>query len=192
MVSGQFPPAKTRRCKMKASTCILISSLFFLPAVSQANSKPYIWRGVQVHQSTPDDVKKALGEPAQEYREQLLYENQVFDPADPNGQHIRLSTVVLNIGVKGVIESIFMSPEWGITDKDFRPFFGKGKRMSYRKFLSTKGDVKVGAGTRPNEKLHYVDLDSPCELFEQSQVLFIYQRQDVVSGNFLVQFIVFY
>ncbi len=177
---------------MKINACILISFLLFATGLAQANSKPYVWRGVQVHQSTREDVKKALGEPTQEYKEQLLYEKQVFDPNDPNGQHIRLSTVVLNIGVKGVVESVFMSPEWGTTDKEFRPFFGKGKRMSYRKYLSTKGNVKVGAGTRPNEKLHYVDLDSPCELFVQSQVLFIYQRQDVVSGNFLVQFIVFY
>ena len=178
--------------KLKADILILAGCLFVFPGVAQANSAPYVWRGVQAHHSTPEDVKRALGKPTQEYREQLLYEKQVFDPADPNGKHIRLSTVVLNIGVKGVIESVFISPEWGTTDKDFRPFFGKGRRMSYRKFLATMGEVKVGAGTRPNEKLHYVSLDSPCEQFDQSRVFFIYQRQDVVSGNFLVQFIVFY
>jgi len=177
---------------MKALIFIVASCLMVVPGFAQSASQPYIWRGVQTRNSTAEDVKKALGTPTQEYREQLLYEKQVFDPADPNGKHIRLSTVVLNIGIKGVIESVFISPEWGTTDRDFRPFFGKGKKMSYRKFLASRGEVKVGAGTRPNEKLHYVSLDSPCELFDQSQVLFIYQRQDVVSGNFLVQFIVFY
>jgi len=152
----------------------------------------YSWRGIQLHKSTADDVKKALGAPAREYREQLLYENQVFDPADANGQNVRLNTAILNIGVKGTIESIFLSPEWGTTDQDLRPFFGKGKRMNYRKFLATLGEIKIGAGTRPDEKLHYIDLDSPCEDFPQQRVLLLYQRRDVVSGNYLVQFVLFY
>lgn len=176
---------------MKATATLLATLLAVLWAAA-ALSGSYGWRGIRVHESTVNDVKKALGKPTQEYREQILYENQLFDPNDPNGQLIKLNTVVLNVGVKGTIESVFLSPEWGTTDQDFRPFFGKGKRMSYRKFLSTMGEVRFGAGTRPNEKLHYVDLDAPCEFFPQSRVLFIYQRQDVVSGNYLVQFILFY
>jgi hypothetical protein len=155
-------------------------------------AESYSWRGIQVQKATAEHVKKALGEPTTEYREQLLYENQIFDPADPNGQNVRLNTIVLNIGVKGIVESIFMSPEWGTTDQDVRSFFGNGKKSIYRKFLAAMGDVKVGAGTRPNEKLHYVDLDSPCEVFAQSRVLMLYHRQDVVSGNYLLQFILFY
>ena len=152
----------------------------------------YNWRGIQLHKSTVEDVKKVLGTPDREYREQLLYDNQVFDPADTNGQNVRLNTVILNIGVKGTIESIFLSPEWGTTDQDLRPFFGKGTRMTYRKFLASLGEIKIGAGTRPNEKLHYIDLDSLCENFPQQGVLLLYQRRDVVSGNYLVQFVLFY
>lgn len=177
---------------MTAAAALLISLPIILSAVVEGATSTYSWRGIRVHESRVHDVKKALGEPAQEYREQLLYENQVFDPADANGQKVRLNTVILNFGVKGVIESIFLSPEWGTTDEDVRPFFGKGKKMTYRKFLSTMGEVKIGAGTRPDEKLHYVDLDSPCEVFLQTRVLLLYHRQDVVSGNYLLQLIIFY
>jgi hypothetical protein len=165
---------------------LLLSCLMLIGAAPRA-PESYSWRGIQPHKSTVDDVKKALGTPAREYREQLLYESQVFDPADANGQNVRLNTVILNIGVKGTIESIFLSPEWGTTDQDLRPFFGKGKRMTY-----SLGEIKVGAGTRPDEKLHYVDLDAPCEMFPQYRILLIYQRQDVVSGNYLIQFVLFY
>ena len=175
---------------MKAAALLL--SCFMLMGAAARPQESYIWRGIQLQKSTVDDAKKALGTPAREYREQLLYENQVFDPADANGQTVRLNTVILNIGVKGTIESIFLSPEWGTTDQDLRPFFGKGKRMTYRKFLASLGEIKIGAGTRPDEKLHYVDLDAPCEVFPQYRILLLYQRQDVVSGNYLVQFVLFY
>lgn len=171
---------------------VLLLSCFMLLGAAARPPESYNWRGIRLHNSTVDDAKKALGTPAREYREQLLYENQVFDPADANGQNVRLNTAILNIGVKGTIESIFLSPEWGTTDQDLRPFFGKGKRMTYRKFLATLGEIKIGAGTRPDEKLHYVDLDSPCEFFPQYRILLLYQRQDVVSGNYLVQFILFF
>jgi hypothetical protein len=161
-------------------------------AADRSGETTYAWRGIQARKATVETVKKALGEPTTEYREQLLYDNQVFDPADPNGQNVRLATVVLNIGVNGLVDSIFISPEWGTTDQDVRPFFGKGKKTTYKKFLASMGEVKIGAGTRPNEKLHYVDLDSPCEVFPQSRVLMLYHRQDVVSGNYLLQFILFY
>ena len=175
---------------MKAA--LLLLSCFMLMGAAARPPESYSWRGIQLQKSTVDDAKRALGTPAREYREQLLYENQVFDPADANGQNVRLNTAILNIGVKGTIESIFLSPEWGTTDQDLRPFFGKGKRMTYRKFLATLGEIKIGAGTRPDEKLHYVDLDAPCEVFSQNRILLLYQRQDVVSGNYLVQFVLFY
>ena len=170
----------------------LLISCFMLMGAAPLSPRPYNWRGIQLHKSTAEEVKKALGTPAREYREQLLYENQVFEPADANGQNVRLNTVILNIGVQGTIESIFLSPEWGTTDQDLRSFFGPGKKMTYRKFLATLGEIKIGAGTRPNEKLHYIDLDSPCEDFPQHRVLFLYQLRDVVSGNYLVQFVLFY
>jgi hypothetical protein len=170
---------------------LLISCLITLGAADRS-LESYSWRGIQLRKSTAEDAKKTLGAPAREYREQLLYENQVFDPGDANGQNVRLNTVILNIGIKGTVDWIFLSPEWGTTDQDLRPFFGKGKRMTYRKFLSTFGEVKIGAGTRPDEKLHYIDLDSPCEVFPQNRILLLYHRQDVVSGNYLLQFIVFY
>ena len=170
----------------------LLLSWSMTVAAAERPPESYSWRGIQMHKSNAEDVKKVLGAPAREYREQLLYENQVFDPGDANGQNIRLNTVILNIGIKGTIESIFLSPEWGSTDQDLRPFFGKGKRMNYRKFLSSFGEIKMGAGTKPDEKLHYIDLDSPCEVFPQNRILLLYQRQDVVSGNYLVQFILFY
>ncbi|OGQ80518.1 MAG: hypothetical protein A3F90_16650 [Deltaproteobacteria bacterium RIFCSPLOWO2_12_FULL_60_19] len=177
---------------MKATALPLMGALMIFSAVAQAASSGYDWRGIRVHQSTVNDVKKALGEPTREYREQLLYEDQVFDPAGPDAGQIRLSTVVLNVGAKGMIESVFLSPEWGTTDRELRPFFGNGRKMTYRQFLSTMGEVKVGAGTRPDEKLHYIGLESYCELFPQSRVLFLYQQEDVVSGNYLVQFVLFY
>ena len=175
---------------MKAAA-VLISCFMLMGAAPRA-PEPYNWRGIQLHKATVEDAKRALGTPAREYREQLLYENQVFDPGDANGQNVRLNTVILNIGGKGTIESIFLSPEWGTTDQDLRSFFGAGKKMTYRKFLATLGEIKIGAGTRPDEKLHYIDLDSPCEDFPQKRVLLLYHRQDVVSGNYLVQFVLFY
>jgi hypothetical protein len=193
MVSSQLSSFKTQRAKMKTvKVAVLLLSCLITAAAAGRAPELYTWRGIQLHKSTADDVKRALGSPAREYREQLLYENQVFDPADANGQNVRLNTVILNIGVKGTIESIFLSPEWGTTDQDVRTFFGKGKRMNYGKFLSTLGEVKVGAGTRPDEKLHYIDVESPCEVFPQKRVLLLYHRQDVVSGNYLLQFILFY
>jgi hypothetical protein len=171
---------------------VLLLTCFMLMGAAPRAPENYNWRGIQLQKSTVDDVKKALGTPDREYREQLLYDNQVFDPADANGQNVRLNTVILNIGVKGTIESIFLSPEWGTTDQDLRPFFGKGKRMAYRKFLATLGEIRIGAGTKPNEKLHYIDLDAPCEVFPEHRILLLYQRQDVVSGNYLVQFVLFY
>jgi hypothetical protein len=173
---------------------VLFPVIVFLLVFSSisAAAKPYNWRALKVGQSTVKDAKKLLGEPHQEYREQFLYEKQFLDPGDPNAQPVRLDTVVLNIGAKGVIESVFLFPEWGITDEQLRPIFGKGQMMTYRKFLSSMGEVKIGAGTRPDEKLHYVSLDAPCEVFSQYRVLVLYSRQDVVTGNYLVQLILFY
>ena len=133
-----------------------------------------------------------LGEPSQGYRDQLLYENQLFDSGEPDGQPIRLSTVVLNLGIKGVIESIFLFPEWGTTDEQLKPIFGKGQRTTYRKFLSSMGEVKIGAGTRPDEKLHFLELDAACEAYPQLRILTVYGQQDVVTGNYLVRLILFY
>ncbi|MDH3445306.1 MAG: hypothetical protein OEN50_15380 [Deltaproteobacteria bacterium] len=170
----------------------LAAVVLLLVGINEKVAGSYSWRGIRVHKSTVGDVKKALGEPTLEYREQLLYENQVFDPAHVNGQRVKLSTVVLNVAPNGSIESVFLSPEWGTTDQELRSFFGKGRKMTYKKFLATTGEVRIGAGTRPNEKLHYIDLDSPCEVFSESRVLLLYQRRDVVSGDYLVQLILFY
>ena len=166
--------------------------VFFIASAGAAEAPSYSWRGIHVRQATASDVKKIVGDPTQEYREQLLYENQLFDPNDPNGQSIRLITIVVNIGVKGAVESIFLSPEYGTTDEQLRPFLGKGQKMTYEKFLATFGQVKVGAGTKPDEKLHYIALDAPCEFFPKSRALALYTRQDVVSGGYLVQFLLFY
>lgn len=167
--------------------------LLLVLSTAHAAEKAYLWRGLRVQHATIKEVKKVLGEPSQEYREQLLYENLLFDPADPNGEQIRLNTAVLNVGAKGTVESIFLSPEWGTTDEQLRPLLGEGKKMRYGKFLlSTLGEVKIGAGTRPNEKLHYVDLNAPCEVYPESRILVLYIHQDVVSGNYLVQFVLFY
>lgn len=171
---------------------LLLGAFFLLVSTAPAAEKAYRWRGLRAQHSTVKETKKVLGEPTQDYREQLLYESLLFDPDDPSGQQIRLNTAVLNVGVKGVIESIFLSPEWGTTDEQLRPVLGKGRKMSYRKFLSSFGEVKIGAGTRPNEKLHYIDLDAPCEVYSESRIVVLYSRQDVVTGNYLVQFVLFY
>ena len=176
---------------MKSIFFLLIVLLFVL-STAHAAEKAYRWRGLRVQHSTIKEVKKVLGEPAQEYREQLLYENLLFDPADANGEQIKLNTAVFNVGAKGVIESIFLSPEWGTTDEQLRPLLGEGKKVRYGKFLSSMGEVKIGAGTRPNEKLHYIDLDAPCEVYPDSRILVLYSRQDVVTGHYLVQFVLFY
>lgn len=175
------------------ATALFLFFLFLPWPVAAAAEKSYHWRGLRVRQSTVQDVKGVLGEPAQEYREQLLYEKLSFDPQHPDGKDVRLDTVVFNINAKGIVESIFLSPEWGTTDEQLRPILGEGKKMRYGKFLlSTLGEVKVGAGTRPNEKLHYIDLDATCEFYPQSSILMLYIRQDVVTGHYLIQFVVFY
>jgi hypothetical protein len=94
--------------------------------------------------------------------------------------------------VKGEIDSIFLFPEYGTIDEQLRPLFGKGQKMSYRKFLASKGEIKVGAGTRPDEKLHYVDLDSPAEVYPQARILVVYGQQDVVTGGYMVKLVIFY
>lgn len=172
--------------------------LYLLLALLHAGAGPagasqlYDWRAVRVGSSSFNDIKKVLGEPSQEYGDQLLYENRHLDGGTASDQPLRLNTVVLNIGSKGVITSIFLFPEWGITDEQLRPIFGTGEKMSYQNFLSSMGEVKVGAGTRPNEKLHYVSLNAPCELFPQHRALAIYSQQDVVTGNYLVHLILFF
>lgn len=173
---------------------VLFSVIVFLLAFSSisAAAKPYNWRALKVGQSTVKDAKRLLGKPHQEYREQILYEKQLLESADPNAQPVRLDTLVLNLGAKGDIESIFLFPEWGTTDEQLRPIFGKGEKMTYRKFLSSMGKLKIGAGTRPDEKLHYVSLDAACEVFPQFRMLALYSREDVVTGNFLVQLVLFY
>ena len=174
------------------ATALFLFFLFLPWPVAAAAEKSYHWRGLRVRQSTVQDIKQALGEPSTEYREQLLYEKVSFDPMHPDVKDVRLDTVVFNISAKGVIESIFLSPEWGTTDEQLRPVLGEGRKMSYRKFLSTFGEIKIGAGTRPNEKLHYVDLDATCEVYAQSRILLMYIRQDVVTGHYLIQLVVFY
>lgn len=176
---------------MKKISSLLILLLLVL-SPGHAAEKSYYWRGLRVGKSTVKEVKKVLGEPLQEYKEQILYENQPFDPDDPNEQQLRLNTVVINVGAKGVIESIFLSPEWGTTEEQLRPFLGQGQKMSYRKFLSKFGEIKAGAGTRPDEKLHYVSLDAPSEVFSHHRLLVIYERQDVVTGSHLVKLMLFY
>lgn len=167
--------------------------IFFLVLSSTAAAKRmFDWRALRVGQSTTRDAKKLLGKPLQEYKEQLLSEKKQLDPGDPNGQPVRLDTMVLNLGSKGAIESIFLFPEWGTTGEQLRPLFGEGRKMKYKKFLSSIGKVKIGAGTRPDEKLHYINLDSLCEVYQKSRVLVIYSRQDVVTGNYLVHLILFY
>ncbi|MFQ5849878.1 MAG: hypothetical protein ACE5JU_04730 [Candidatus Binatia bacterium] len=175
---------------MKTLLALLIS-LVILPSTATA-ARTFNWRALRVGQSTAKDAKKVLGKPLQEYREQLLYEKKHLHSGDPKDQPIRLDTVVLNLGPKGIIESIFLFPEWGTTDEQLRLLFGKGRKMKYGKFLSSKGKVKIGAGTRPDEKLHYVNLDTPCEVYPKLRVLVVYSRQDVVTGNYLVQLILFY
>lgn len=163
-----------------------------ISAVVSAAAEPYQWRALRVGVSTTEEIKKILGDPTREYREQLLYENRVLYGSKPSDQPLRLNTVVLNIQAKGIVESIFLFPEWGSTDEQLWPIFGTGDKMSYQKFLSTMGQVKIGAGTRPNEKLHYISLDAPCELFSQYRALAIYSQQDLVTGNYLVQLILFF
>lgn len=170
-------------------TSLSLVVLLFAPADA---SQPFHWRALRTGLLTVKETKKLLGEPLHEYREQLIYEKQLLDPGDPNLPPIPLSTVVFNIGVKGGIESIFLFPEYGTTDEQLRPLFGKGQKMSYRKFLASMGEIKVGAGTRPDEKLHYVDLDSPAEVFPQPRILIVYGQQDVVTGGYLVKLVIFY
>ncbi|MFQ5950225.1 MAG: hypothetical protein ACE5J1_06020 [Nitrospiria bacterium] len=167
--------------------------IFFLVLSSPVPAKRiFDWRVLRVGQSTARDAKKLLGKALQEYKEQLIYEKKHLDSGDPNARPIGLDTAVINLGLKGVIESIFLFPEWGTTDKQLKPLFGEGRKMKYRKFLSSMGKVKIGAGTRPDEKLHYINLDSLCEVYQKHRILVIYSQQDVVTGNYLVRLILFY
>ena len=152
----------------------------------------YDWESLKVGVSTAADVKKVLGEPTHEYRDQLLYENQRLDVEDPSFPPVRLNTVVLNLDTDKKIESIFLFPLYGTTNKELRPLFGVGHRMPYRTFLSSMGEFKVGAGTRPDEKLHYIELNAPCEVYPQFRILVIYGIQDVVTGDDLIRLIVAY
>lgn len=152
----------------------------------------YNWRLLSVGKSTAADAKAVLGPPTHEYREQLLYEDQKLEADDPTVPSVRLDTVVLNLGSDQEVESIFLFPLYGTSHEELLPLFGTGQRMRYGEFLSSRGEFRVGAGTRPDEKLHYVDLNDLCEVYEKSRILVIYERQDVVTGSDLVRLIVFY
>lgn len=169
---------------------LLIFLLIWLHTATAARA--FDLQALQVGRSTSRDAKRVLGKPLQEYSEQLLYENQRLESGDPKDQPVRLDTVVLNLGPKGIIESIFLFPEYGTTDEHLRALFGKGKSMKYEEFLSSLGKVKIGAGTRPDEKLHYINLDAPCEVYPRSRVLVVYNREDLVTGHYLVHLILFY
>lgn len=144
------------------------------------------WKGLKIGVSSADDAQRVLGKPASVYPEYHL-----FTPIRIKSQ-LRPDTVVVNFNARGVIESMMIFPRWGLIDADIEEAFGQGQRMSYGAFLKQTGVTSFGAGTRPAEKLHYLPLGLPCEVYERKKILVLYDEREFTSGDQLVKLVIFY
>ncbi|MFQ5872248.1 MAG: hypothetical protein ACE5JL_00400 [Dehalococcoidia bacterium] len=160
---------------------VLLAIALFAPVVVAGE-----WKGLKMGVSTAEDAKRLLGKPTSVYPDYLLFSKvrikSVFNP----------DTIVVNLNTRGVIESLFIFPLWGLTDADIEETFGSGKRMTYGEFLEKSGIKSYGAGTRAVEKLHYMPLKLPCDAYAEKRLLVLYADRGFTSGDLLVKLIVFY
>jgi hypothetical protein len=144
------------------------------------------WEGVKPGVSTMAQLRERLGDPLAEYPDSAVFRGR------PGPQPIRIATVVAQLQPGGVVESLILFPEWGITNEDVREALGEGQTMTYAEFLRGTGRRVEGAGERPNTKLHYLNLDDRVEVFTRARVLVAYDDRDLSSGAEVVKLMLYY
>lgn len=158
-------------------------ALAILAAVSARGGE---WEGVRPGTSTVAQLRERLGDPLAEYPDAAVFKGRA------GNQPIRIATVVAQLRPGGVVDSLILFPEWGVTDEDVREALGKGQPMTYAEFLQATGRRVACAGERADTKLHYLNLYTLVELFAQEQVLVAYDDRDLSSGAEVVKLILYY
>ncbi len=145
--------------------------------------RPREWSGLRVGTTPLAEVRARFGTPLQETPEFVLY------PGDRLRAPLRTESVVINIDGRGVIESIFVFPAWGVVEGDLRALLGPGKTMPYAEYLAATGRSAQGAGTTVRGKLHYLPPDVPTESYAEMGMLVIYDS-DASGGQRLVKLVI--
>lgn len=144
------------------------------------------WEGVRPGVTPVTELRGRLGQPLAEYPDSVIFRG-------PRGaQPIRIATVVAQLRSGGVVDSLILFPEWGVTNEDVREVLGEGQVMTYAEFLNLTGRRVVGAGERPDTKLHYLSTDTQVEVFKKMRILVAYDERDLTSGADVVKLIVYY
>lgn len=144
------------------------------------------WNGLKVGVSNAAEAKRVLGKPVSEYPDSLLFSgSKIRSKLNPD-------TIVVNINQAGTIESIIIFPLWGTTEVEIHKVYGEGQIMTYEHFLKHTGRTHYGAGTRPEQKLHYVQLDNKCEFYNNRNVLVIYDQRELASEHDVVKLVVIF
>jgi len=144
------------------------------------------WAGLRTGVSTDRDAVARFGPPLSAYPDYLLFRGErVTSGLNPD-------TVVVNLTPHKTIESLIIFPGWGVTDEEVRKEFGPGTLVSYGEFLQKTGRMRVGGGTRADQKLHYLQPDDRCEWYERLGILVVYDARDLASGHEVVKLILVY
>ncbi|MBI2877803.1 MAG: hypothetical protein HYY20_13090 [Candidatus Tectomicrobia bacterium] len=144
------------------------------------------WLGLKIGKSTLEDAKRLLGGAIQEQPDYWVFRGEgIQDRLNPD-------TVQVNIDPDSkVIRGIFVFPLWGVTNADIRKYFKKkGEVTTYGAFLDGIGG-NYGAGTRCGQKLHYMQLENMCEVYEKEGALVIYDSRDLASEQEVVKLVLF-
>lgn len=144
------------------------------------------WEGMRPGVTSLAQLRVRLGDPVAEYPDSAIFRGP------RNGQPIRVATVAAQLRPGGVVDSLLLFPEWGVTNREVQEVMGEGQIMTYAEFLETTGRRVVGAGERPDTKLHYLSLDTRVEMFKKMRVLVAYDERDLASGADVVKLIVYY
>lgn len=137
-------------------------------AASLPPLRPREWGGFKIGVTRQAEVRQGLGSPLQDAPEFALYRGERL--AGP----LRADSVVVNADTTGLVDSIFIFPAWGTTDRDVRAVLGRGTLTTYGEFLRSTGKTVAGAGTRADTKLHYVPPQTLTEAYPQMGMLVVY------------------
>lgn len=171
---------------MRRGAAVTIAAGVALAILLAPSARGGEWQGVRPGVTSLPQLRDRLGDPLAEYPDSAIFRG----PREP--EPIRIATVVVNLRPGGVVDSLILFPEWGVTSEDVQETLGEGQMMTYAEFLQATGRRVVGAGERPDTKLHYLNLDTRVELFKGMRVLVAYDDRDLSSGADVVKLIVYY
>ena len=171
---------------MKQNGTALIAGIAFTILMAVSPARGGEWEGIRPGVSSIVQVRERLGAPLAEYPDSAVFRGQ------PGRQPILTATVVAQLRSGGVVDSLILFPEWGVTNEDVREAIGEGRAMTYAEFLQVTGRRAVGAGERANTMIHYLSLDTRVELFGEARVLVAYDDRDLSSGAEVVKLILYY